>query len=134
MKVRSAKTFFCQTRVTLFLLTASSLQIFASVLCAATSFNVVNLTAGKSASAGYTRFSTMQLNDKGQAAFSGVNPTTGRTDVFFWDGTNLNNITKNIPGFVVRADIKLNAIGQLVFTGSTNFNGFESLPFFYDGT
>jgi hypothetical protein len=89
------------------LLTVSYLQIFSSIVLAVTSFNVINLTAGNSVTAGYTRFSFIQLNDAGQAAFSGVNPSITdsqgrpRTDVFFWDGSTLKNITANIPGFVV---------------------------------
>src|SRR5262245_33043655 len=96
---------------------------------AATSCNVVNLTAGPSLTPGYTRFSSIQLNDAGQAVFAGVNPNItdpeghARTDVFFWNGTTLQNITANIPGFVVSGgSISLNQKGQIVFIASTNFD------------
>src|SRR5262245_12937012 len=140
MNIRSAKTSFRQRWFTLFLLTVSCLHIFPSIVLAATSFKVRNLTSNNPVTAGYTQFSNIQLNDAGQAVFTGVNPSITdpeghpRRDVFFWNGTTLQNVTVNIPGFVASNQPNLNNNGQVAFTGSTNFNGFESLPFFYNGT
>src|SRR6266508_3855171 len=122
-------------------LTFISLQFFSSFSLAATSFTVANLTANNPVTAGYTRFGNIQLNDAGQAVFPGVKPTVTdpeghpRTDVFFWDGTTLKNITADIPGFVVfGGNINLNQKGQIVFIASTNFDFFRNFPFFYNGT
>jgi len=107
MNICNAKIGFGRSYLRLVLLTVSFLHISSSTSSAATSFNVVNLTANNPVTAGYTQFGNIQLNDAGQAVFAGVNPSITdpqghpRTDVFFWDGTMLKNITANIPGFVV---------------------------------
>src|SRR5262245_7367596 len=122
-------------------LTLLFLGVSLSTSPAATSFNGVSLTAGQSDPAGYTRFSSIQLNDAGQAVFAGVNPSIAdpqgrpRTDVFFWDGATSKNITAKIPGFVVfGGSINLNQSGQIVFIASTNFDFSRNFPFFYNGT
>lgn len=122
-------------------LTAILLHLVSPLTYAATSFSVTNLTANNPVTAGYTRFGNIQLNDAGQAVFTGVNPSIAdsqgrpRVDVFFWDGTTLRNITANIPGFVVSGgSINLNQKGQIVFVGFTDFFFFRNFPFFYNGT
>jgi hypothetical protein len=123
------------------LLTSIFLQIVSSLSQAATSFTITNLTANNPVTAGYTRFGNIQLNDAGQAVFPGVNPTITdsqghpRTDVFFWDGTTLKNVTGNIPGFVVAGPGPyLNKNGQIAFLGDMNFDLGRTKPFFYNGT
>jgi hypothetical protein len=123
------------------LLTSIFLQFVSSLSQAATSLTITNLTANNPVMAGYTRFGNIQLNDAGQAVFTGVNPSIAdsqghlRADVFFWDGTTLKNLTKDIPGFVAGAPGPyLNKNGQIVFTGVTNFGGGPSKPYFYNGT
>lgn len=130
----------------LFLFIALAISsIFSSISLAAASFNASNLTANNSVTAGYARFGNLQLNDAGQAAFTGVNPTITdsqghpRVDVFFWDGATLKNLTKDISGFVAGGfgasfpSLHLNQKGQIVFIGADSFGFGPSLPYFYNG-
>ncbi|MBI2998261.1 MAG: choice-of-anchor D domain-containing protein [Deltaproteobacteria bacterium] len=114
------------TVLTLLWLSASSI---------AASFDAINLTQGSPAATGYNTFRDVHLNNAGQAAFIGSNPTLSRSDVFFWDGSALKNITKDDPefasfGIANPSNLKLNQNGHLVFIG---WAGLSFHVFLYDG-
>lgn len=119
-------------------LIALALLLFAAFTVhaeAATTFSARNLTESSAATEGYTKFSEIRVNDRGQVAFIGRNATTNRSDVFFWDGAVVRSITKESPqfaGFSGSIYLRLNQSGQLAFVGYSVPG--TATPFFYDGT